>query len=95
MTDKWIAFEIPNDRLGRYAVLLDQGLPGAKSQICGAVRSKQNAELLASAPELFACVEQLQDCLVKCLTGGEVSAKYAGKTIENAATLLARIKAPE
>lgn len=34
----------------------------------------------------------VQDCLVKCLTGGEVSAKLAGKAVEQAAEAIAKAK---
>lgn len=36
--------------------------------------------------------KDLQECLVGCLTGGEISAKRAGKTIEAAAKLLEGLK---
>jgi hypothetical protein len=48
--------------------------------------------LILAAPELLAALEQVNDCLVKCLTGGEVSAKLAGKAIENAAIVIAQAK---
>lgn len=43
--------------------------------------------------ELLKALELVNDCLVKCLTGGEVSAKLAGKAIEQAATLIEQAKA--
>jgi len=51
-----------------------------------------NAGLIAASPELLAALKQVNDCLVKCLTGGEVSAKFAGKAIEAAALLIERIE---
>jgi len=51
-----------------------------------------NARLIAAAPDLLIALKQVNDCLVKCLTGGEVSAKLAGKSIEAAALLIERIE---
>lgn len=51
-----------------------------------------DARLMAASPELLAALKQVNDCLVKCLTGGEVSAKLAGKAIETAALLIERIE---
>lgn len=69
------------------------GQPGCRVHIGTADgRNRGNAELLAAAPKLLAALEQVNDCLVKCLTGGEVSAKLAGKAIENAAIVIAEAK---
>lgn len=54
--------------------------------------AKKRAALIVAAPDLLAALKQVNDCLVKCLTGGEVSAKLAGKAIENAALLIERIE---
>ena len=54
--------------------------------------ARKAAHLLVTAPKLLAALEQVNDCLVKCLTGGEVSAKLAGKAIENAAIVIAQAK---
>lgn len=54
--------------------------------------AKANGRLMSKAPELLSALEQVNDCLVKCLTGGEVSAKLAGKAIENAALVMAQAK---
>lgn len=54
--------------------------------------AKANGRLMSKAPELLSALEQVNDCLVKCLTGGEVSAKLAGKAIENAALVMAEAK---
>lgn len=51
---------------------------------------KANARLIAAAPELLSALQLVQDCLVKCLTGGEVSAKLAGKAIEQAELVMAK-----
>lgn len=54
--------------------------------------ARKTAQLLVTAPKLLAALEQVNDCLVKCLTGGEVSAKLAGRAIENAAIMIAEAK---
>lgn len=51
-----------------------------------------NASLIVRAPELLEALEQVQDCLIKVLTGGEVSAKLAGIAIANAALVIERAK---
>ena len=51
-----------------------------------------NAQLIAAAPDLLEALELVNDCLVKCLTGGEVSAKLAGKAIQQAALVIEKAR---
>lgn len=51
-----------------------------------------NEALIAAAPELLEALELVNDCLVKCLTGGEVSAKLAGKAIQQAALVIEKAR---
>lgn len=49
-------------------------------------------EVVVLSAEGLQVFKDLQDCLVKCLTGGEVSAKRAGKAIKQAAELREGLK---
>lgn len=51
-----------------------------------------NASLIAAAPDLLEALELVQDCLMKCLTGGEVSAFAAGKALEQSALIIAKAR---
>lgn len=52
----------------------------------------QDAAVIFCAPSLLSALEQVTDCLTKCLTGGEVSAKLAGKALERASKIIALAK---
>jgi len=54
-----------------------------------------NARLISASPELLSALEFTQDCLIKCLTGGEIRAKVAGKAIEQGAQAIAKARGAE
>lgn len=51
-----------------------------------------NARLIAAAPDLLEVLDLVQDCLMKCLTGGEVSALAAGKALAQSALIIAKAR---
>lgn len=54
--------------------------------------TEEDAAVITQAPRLLAALEAVNDCLAKCLTGGEVSAMRAGKALEEAANVIALAK---
>ncbi len=74
----WLAYKIPNDRLGRHRVLClnDEVSPGnGKLQIAAEIRTEANARLIAAAPELFA-IALLQEEANALFEAGGATAEY-------------------
>ena len=78
------------DRDGNWSLRSDSADAGIMDQRnCPLIEDRI---LIESAPDILEALEFVQGCLVKCLTGGEVKAKVAGKAIEQAALAIARAK---